>query len=104
MNEQKIETLKNRIVECEHPETIILFGSYADGTATPASDVDILVVSDSDLPRRQREIELRKRLFGLGMALDMRVLTPDEFNNRLRQGSPFLRQVVSTGKVIYQRG
>lgn len=104
MNDDKIESLKNRIIEFERPETIILFGSYAKGVATDRSDVDILVVSHSSVPRRRREMELRKRLFGSGLSLDIRVLTPDEFSARLQQGSPFLQEVMSSGRIIYQRG
>ncbi len=34
------------IVEIAHPELVILFGSWAEGTARPDSDVDLLVVAD----------------------------------------------------------
>jgi len=103
MNDDRIESVKNRIIEFERPDTIILFGSYAKGMATERSDVDILVVGHSSVPRRRREIELRKRLFGSGLSLDLRVLTPDEFSARLQQGSRFLQEVISTGRIIYQR-
>ncbi len=33
-----------RIVEVAHPETVILFGSHAEGCAREGSDVDLLVV------------------------------------------------------------
>jgi uncharacterized protein len=36
------------IVEIAHPELVILFGSWAEGTARPDSDVDLLVVADSE--------------------------------------------------------
>ncbi len=36
------------IVEIAHPELVILFGSWAEGTARPDSDVDLLVVADYD--------------------------------------------------------
>jgi predicted nucleotidyltransferase len=43
MSPKKIAELTARIVEAERPEKIILFGSYASGTATESSDIDLLV-------------------------------------------------------------
>jgi uncharacterized protein len=37
-----IEKFASEIAEQFHPEKIILFGSYAYGTPTPDSDVDIV--------------------------------------------------------------
>jgi predicted nucleotidyltransferase len=39
-----IQALADRIAKHFNPERIILFGSYAVGTAGPDSDVDLLVV------------------------------------------------------------
>jgi predicted nucleotidyltransferase len=36
------------IVEIAHPQLIILFGSWAEGTARADSDVDLLVVAETD--------------------------------------------------------
>lgn len=43
-----------RIVAQLDPEKIVLFGSYAYGAPTGASDVDLLVILDTDAPRRER--------------------------------------------------
>ncbi len=47
MVHEKIEALKNKIVEAAQPEKIILFGSYARGAQTEYSDVDLLVIAPS---------------------------------------------------------
>ena len=103
MVSEKIEALKNRIVEAAQPERIILFGSSARGTATEASDVDLLVIVRSDLPRRERERNLTRLLFGSGVAYDLIALTPEEVDERLRIRGPFLTEILSTGRVIYER-
>jgi len=51
---ETIEGVVQAIAENFHPEKIILFGSYASGTPTPDSDLDFLVVMDSDQPRYRR--------------------------------------------------
>ena len=41
-------------------QEVILFGSYAEGTVTEDSDVDLLVVADTDLPPRERFCAVRR--------------------------------------------
>jgi len=103
MYHQEIARLTVKIVEAERPEKIILFGSYANGTATEASDIDLLVISRSTLPRQQREVRLTRQLFGSGVPYDLLVLTPEEMAERLRRNGPFIREILSTGRVVYQR-
>ena len=103
MYHQQIAQLTARIVEAEQPEKIVFFGSYAGGTATEASDVDLLVISRSTLPRAQREVRLTRRLFGSGVPYDLLVLTPEEVEERLRRNGPFIREILATGRVVYQR-
>src|ERR1035441_2862327 len=103
MYHEEIAQLTARIVEAERPEKIILFGSYASGTATESSDVDLLVISRSTLPRREREVRLTRQLFGSGVPYDLLVLTPEEIEERLRRNGPFIREILSTGQVVYQR-
>jgi len=100
---KEIATLAARIIEAERPEKIILFGSYASGTATESSDIDLLVISRSTLSRREREVRLTRRLFGSGVPYDLFVLTPEDLDERLRRKGPFIREILSTGQVVYQR-
>lgn len=103
MYHQEIARLTARIVEAERPEKIILFGSYARGTATETSDIDLLVISRSTLPRPEREVRLTRQLFGSGVPYDLLVLTPEEMEERLRRNGPFIQEILSTGRVVYQR-
>jgi predicted nucleotidyltransferase len=103
MYHKGIAQLTARIVEAEQPEKIILFGSYASGTATESSDIDLLVISRSTLPRAEREVRLTRQLFGSGVPYDLLVLTPEEMEQRLRRNGPFIREILSTGLVVYQR-
>jgi predicted nucleotidyltransferase len=103
MTAEKIEVLKNKIVEAEHPDRIILFGSHAAGTATEESDVDLLVISGSSLSRPEREISLTRKLFGSGVPFDLLFLTPAEVEERVRRNGPFIREILSRGKILYER-
>ena len=49
-----LEPLVARIVERFQPKKVILFGSYASGSPTPDSDLDLLVVT-APTPAQARE-------------------------------------------------
>jgi predicted nucleotidyltransferase len=76
--EKKIGEMVRRIVEQFAPEKIILFGSHARGDADPDSDVDLLIVMPIKGSKRDRTIEIRKALAGMGLAKDVIVATPEE--------------------------
>ena len=57
---EKIKELAKIIADNYMPYKIILFGSYARGTATEDSDIDILVVKDSDKIHNIRSAEVYK--------------------------------------------
>jgi len=54
ITEELIQEIKNCIVSAVHPEKIILFGSYAYGTPTKDSDVDLQVIMLSEEPMHKR--------------------------------------------------
>jgi predicted nucleotidyltransferase len=59
VNEQEIEKVATRLGKEIDAYQVILFGSYARGKASENSDVDLMVVAESELPRmmlRRREM------------------------------------------------
>lgn len=91
-----------RIVRAINPEKIILFGSYAYGEPTPDSDVDLLIVWDTDKPRRERVVEISLLLYPRPFPVDIIVKTPHELEEELPHNF-FLREIVSKGVVLYER-
>ena len=105
MTEKEIQGVLDRIVERIterfRPEKIILFGSYATGRPRPDSDVDLLVV----MPARN-EVEQAIRILNVidrSFPLDLLVRTPQNLKWRIAEGDWFLREVVGTGKVLYEK-
>ena len=45
---EALEAAVQAIVEAADPEAVILFGSFAEGTADEESDVDLLVVAETE--------------------------------------------------------
>jgi predicted nucleotidyltransferase len=85
------------------PEEIILFGSYAYGRPSTDSDVDLLIVKESDERPIDRRIEVRQLLrhINFQVSLTLIVLTPDEIDNRVKAGDPFFTEILSRGKVLH---
>src|SRR3954451_8860777 len=96
-----IRRFARQVAERFEPEKIILFGSYAYGTPHADSDVDILVV----MPARNQLDQAVKIELACDppFPLDIIVRTPASMKWRLREGDSFLREIVSKGKVLYEK-
>lgn len=98
---EQIAQLRDRIADTLLPEKIYLFGSYALGTATDDSDIDLVVVMESDSMPHQRNVAL-KRLFPLrNFSLDAFVFTPQEFARFKNVPGTILYNAVHYGKLLY---
>ena len=83
------------------PEQVILFGSYAYGTPTEDSDVDLLVVMPIPKSKwRHQEKEIRKRI-PYRFRMDLLVRSPEEIAFRIAHNDWFLREILEKGNVLY---
>lgn len=92
-----------RIIEGFNPEKIILFGSYAYGQPTKDSDIDLMVVMDTDMKPYERAVPLRKALRDLGISKDIIVRTPQEFERFKNIIGTMIYTAAHKGKVLYAR-
>jgi len=96
-----IRRFARQIAERFQPEKIILFGSHAYGTPHEDSDVDILVIMEA---RNQLDSAVRISLsIDPPFPLDIIVRTPKNMKWRLEEGDSFLTEVVTKGKVLYEK-
>ncbi len=98
---KEIQATCDDIVREFAPLQVILFGSYAYGTPTEDSDVDMLVVMEglkSDVRRQAWEMQKRlpKRL-----PLDLHARCPADIAYRVAHNDWFLREVFEKGDVLY---
>ncbi len=101
--QKKIEEMVRRIVERFHPDQVILFGSYARGQAGPDSDVDLLVVMPVQGSKRKMAVEIDLMLAGSGLAKDIIVVTPEEFERGRNIVGTIVYPAMHEGKVMYER-
>ncbi|MBC7225858.1 MAG: nucleotidyltransferase domain-containing protein [Thermoflexales bacterium] len=100
---QAFRALVQRLVKALHPEKIILFGSYARGTATTDSDVDLLVVMETGDPPVERYLKVSRLLRPRPFPVDILVKTPEEIQQALAKGDFFIREILQHGLVLYER-
>jgi predicted nucleotidyltransferase len=94
---------RTSIAEAIRPEKIILFGSWARGERGPHSDIDLLIIQESDLSCPQRYAQVRRLFWGMGVAMDILVYTPEEFARYQSVAGSFTHTVAREGKVLYAR-
>ena len=104
ITEEQINRITGRIVKKFRPQKIILFGSYAGGTATEESDLDLLIIKDSLLPSRLQNRKVRKLLSGMRVPVDVIVKTPEEFQTYKDIIGTVVYPAHKFGKVIYESG
>lgn len=93
-----------QIGEAAQAEQVIFFGSYAHGQATEHSDVDLLVIARSALPRYRRRRDLYRQLRPYPFSMDLLVYTPQEIEQAKQSPVSFVSQVLREGKLLYARG
>ena len=101
--ESQLDFITRRIVEAFNPQKIILFGSHAYGQPTPDSDVDILIIMDSQERQTERTDKVSRLLRPRPFQMDILVRTPDEIRHRLNIGDHFIQEIIYQGKILYER-
>lgn len=100
---EKISEIVDKIASGYNPDKIILFGSYATGNPNEDSDLDLFIIKDTDLPRPQRTVQVRKMLYGSMIPIDLIVFTPKEIDESKKNKFSFVYEVLITGKTLYER-
>ena len=97
----EIENIIEQIIQKYHPLKIILFGSAGREEYDKVNDLDFLIIK-KDVPlhglERMRELD---ELIERNIAADMLVYRPDEFDERVKLGDPFIKTILKEGKVLY---
>jgi predicted nucleotidyltransferase len=91
-----------RIRSVAEPQQVILFGSRARGGGHADSDLDLLIVMDTDLPRHKRPLPFYRALAGLGLAKDIVVYTPSEVEDWKTASCSLVATALREGRVLYE--
>lgn len=97
--EEIVERIVRRLPDC----CIVLFGSHAYGRPREDSDVDLLVIAQTNNGPFTTAGEIYSSLGPRSVAIDIVVLTPEMYRQRRQGFDPFLEEVAGRGRVLHGR-
>ena len=98
-----LKSIIQRIVSGMQPQKIILFGSYAYGNPTADSDVDLLVIMESDARSAERVLAISRLLRPRPFPMDILVRTSQEISDALTKKDSFIQEILSQGIILYEQ-
>jgi predicted nucleotidyltransferase len=98
-----LDEILRRVLRAGDPERIVLFGFRSRGDARPDSDIDLLIIEESELPRFKRSPRCRCALVGGFPSKDIVVWTPDEVKRWANVPNAFISVALREGIVLYER-
>ncbi|MHB0979664.1 MAG: nucleotidyltransferase domain-containing protein [Thermoleophilia bacterium] len=102
-NQSTLDEIVQRIVDGFNPQRIILFGSWARGSAGPDSDVDLLIVMEVEGSKRKKATEIDIALVGVPVPIDLIVVTPSDVERSIDSLGSIVASAFREGKVLYER-
>jgi predicted nucleotidyltransferase len=101
LDDHLLQEVVRRIRQAGNPHRIVLFGSRARGDAMADSDLDLLIIEESTLPRHKRPIPYLRALLGLFPAKDVVVYTPAEVAEWADVPNAFVTTALREGRILY---
>jgi uncharacterized protein len=101
VDSQLLREVVRRIRAEAEPRQVILFGSQARGEEGADSDLDLMIVIDTDQPRHKRPLPFYRALAGLGLAKDIVVYTPAEVEEWKTASLSLVATALREGTVLY---
>jgi uncharacterized protein len=103
VSSDKIIDIANRIAKKINPDKIFLLGSYAKGLPNEDSDLDLLIIKDTDQPIQNRGYDIRMSLIGTMIPFDILIFTNSEFEKEKNNRFSFLHSAMKDAKILYER-
>ena len=102
VDQMLLDEIVRRILRVTGPERIIMFGSASKGLMTRDSDIDLLVVETSPCNAREKSVEVREALRGLGFPFDVIVISAERFWETKDLIGGIAYPACKYGRVIYE--
>jgi len=101
--QKTIRKIVDILIDKYHPIKIILFGSYAYGTPSADSDIDLLIIKNTDKRPIDRWVDVKRLLRDITRTLPISplVYTEQEIKERMDIKDFFVEEILEKGEVLY---
>lgn len=103
INDTIVTDVITTIIKGYQPEKIFIFGSFVRNEQTKDSDLDLLIIKNTEETYYQRPRAVRSLFNRQPCSMDILVYTPEEFNKRKNTLNNIVNIAVKTGKLVYER-
>jgi predicted nucleotidyltransferase len=100
---QELDRIIGIIIKKYRPERIVLFGSLANDNVHEWSDIDLLIVKETDKRPVERNIEVF-RMTRPTVGIDLFIYTPQEFQSLIEERYSFILNILKAGRTVYEKG
>ncbi len=100
---ESIRAIASLIVRRYDPIKIVLFGSYAYGEPTQESDIDLLIIKNTEKSSLDRWMDVKKilREKSRDIPISPIVLNEKELNERMMLKDFFIEDILARGTMLY---
>ena len=99
-------TIKNIVGYAVHlaaPEKVILFGSLVNDTANIHSDIDLLIVTESSIDKKETVARITSHAGQLSLKADVLILSGSELEKEIRIANGFIKAIIKSGRIVYKK-
>jgi len=101
---ERIQNIAKQIGEQFHPSKVVLFGSYAWGTPTEESDIDLLVILPTIEEHPVKAASKIRFTLPRDVSIDVLVRDPEFVDYRVKEVDGFISHIMNAGKTLWESG
>jgi len=103
LTEESLREIRKRVVDALPPERVILFGSHAEGRATVDSRLDLLVVTEQPVSRKERLERIQGLFRDMPLPVQVITISRQEFEETRDVIGGIAYPAAKYGRVIYEK-
>lgn len=101
LTETDIARIAERVAAAYRPVAVGIFGSYATGTATGRSDLDLFVIRKPGMAFPADIFAVRRLIFDVIHPVDVQVFNPAEFEESAREYQSFTWIIARQARIYH---
>ena len=100
--EKTLEKIIDYAARVAEPEMIILFGSMADEMTNVFSDVDLLIILENALMKKDITAKIVSYSSELSLKADVLICSRSEIEREIQKSNSFIAAIIKSGKIVYK--